>query len=1063
MHTPTGTLLNNRYRLDQEIGRGGMGVVFQGWDTLLQRKVAVKVLGQESLGRGGANRLLDEARVIARLDHPNIVTLFDAGEVDGNPFLVMQLVEGGNLCPGHSQDLLEIISIAVQICCALSHAHENGVIHRDLKPENIFLTTSDHAGDDPNIHTIKIVDFGIAHSDLANMTIQGEIAGSVSYMAPEQALGQETSPQTDLYALGVMLYEMCTGKLPFAGDNPLSIISQHINVPVVAPSRIASEIPAEIDDLILRLMSKSPSDRPSSAQEVGQFLRSYLHSEGVIELDDMISRSRQNIAHNLPVQLTSFVGREQEIAEIRQLIGEDSCRLLTLVGPGGIGKTRLAIEVAAHSMDIYSDGVFFISLTPISSPDFILPAIAEALDFSLHTHGSVDPQSQLLDYLEKQNALLVLDNYEHLIEETGILVDLLKRAPAVKLVITSRQRLNIQSEWIFNVPGLTFPENGRPDGDIGSSAVELFIERARLADSRFSINDEEKQHVIHICRMVGGIPLGIELASAWVSMLSPEEIANEIEKNLDFLASSMQDLPEKHRSMRAAFDYSWEMLSEEQRHIFRKLSVFRGGFSRRAAEIVADAGLMDLSVLVDKSFVRRDEGNRYEIHELLRQYGEEKLREDPEAFGEIGRRHCQYYLDFLDQRERAIVWGGQLETRDEIQTEIENIRSAIHWGIIGGNEQAIRSALKILRDYYFMQGYYEGVEAYKNFAKIIEDHYHPGFDPSKPGGLMYLTALTFQAFYLSMLGSIESSNELVREILPGLRESDIQLELLVCLMSQGINYAWIGEYESAEHNLKEGIQIGEKIQDSFDIIGCKIWLGWVYYEMGDHEAALQEWHEGQNLSLEINNRLLLAFVQSKIALLGEETGDYENAIKIQLEARENFKYFGDQVGIGYATSRLTLSLMGIGEYQEAKRFGQESYQSFKEMNHRWGIPASLCRIGFAEIALDENQEAWSHFTEALNLSQKGQITTLVLYSLIGLAMLLAREKLVEQGVEILSFVIENPITPSLYRAIAQESLSELEGELAAEKFSAAIERGENSELDEIVNSLPEALVETQAA
>jgi tetratricopeptide (TPR) repeat protein len=282
-------------------------------------------------------------------------------------------------------------------------------------------------------------------------------------------------------------------------------------------------------------------------------------------------------------------------------------------------------------------------------------------------------------------------------------------------------------------------------------------------------------------------------------------------------------------------------------------------------------------------------------------------------------------------------------------------------------------------------------------------------------------------------------------------------------MSQGVNYAWIGEYESAEHNLKEGIQIGEKIQDSFDIIGCKIWLGWVYYEMGDHEAALQEWHEGQNLSLEINNRLLLAFVQSKIALLGEETGDYENAIKIQLEARENFKYFGDQVGIGYATSRLTLSLMGIGEYREAKRFGQESYQSFKEMNHRWGIPASLCRIGFAEIALDENQEAWSHFTEALNLSQKGQITTLVLYSLIGLAMLLAREKLVEQGVEILSFVIENPITPSLYRAIAQESLSELEGELAAEKFSAAIERGENSELDEIVNSLPEALVETQAA
>jgi predicted ATPase len=796
---------------------------------------------------------------------------------------------------------------------------------------------------------------------------------------------------------------------------------------------------------------------------VEQVLRAYLRPESDIDSAGLPSRSKHIIRHNLPVQLTSFIGREQEIAEIKQLIGQDSCRLLTLVGPGGIGKTRLAIEVASHTLEIYSDGVFFISLAPISTPDFILPAIAEALDFSLHTHGSVDPQSQLLDYLEKRNALLVLDNYEHLVDGTGMLIDLLKRAPAVKIMITSRQRLNLQGEWIFNVQGLTYPENGSPDGDIESSALELFIERARSADSRFSIRDEERQHVIHICQMVAGIPLGIELASAWVSMLSPQEIAIEIEKNLDFLTSSMQDLPEKHRSMRAAFDYSWELLSEEQRHVFRKLSVFRGGFSRQAAATVAGAGLMDLSVLVDVSFVRRDEGHRYEIHELLRQYGEQKLRQDPEEYGEICRRHSQYYLEFLDQREETIVGEGQLEARYEIQAEIENIRSAIQWGIIGGNEQGIRSALEILYDFYFMQGYYEGVESYKNIAKIIEDHYQPDFDPSKPGSLMYLTALANQAFFLSMLGAIETSDELARNILPGLRELDTQLELLVCLMSLGINCAWQGEYENGEQYLKEAIQIGEKIQDFVGIIGCKIWLGWVYYERGDHESALQEWHEGQSISLEINNRLMLAFVQSKLALLGEETGDYENAIKIQLEARENFKHFGDQVGIGYATSRLALSLMGIGEYREAKRFGQESYQSFKEMNHRWGIPASLCRIGFAEIALGENQDAWEHLTEALNLSQKGHISTLALYSLIGIGMLLARGKKVEQGVEILSFVIANPITPSLYREIAEEDLAELEGKLPTEKLSIAKERGENSELDEVVNSLPDALVETQVA
>jgi tetratricopeptide (TPR) repeat protein len=303
----------------------------------------------------------------------------------------------------------------------------------------------------------------------------------------------------------------------------------------------------------------------------------------------------------------------------------------------------------------------------------------------------------------------------------------------------------------------------------------------------------------------------------------------------------------------------------------------------------------------------------------------------------------------------------------------------------------------------------------------------------------------------------------LKKILPGLRELDLPLELLVCLMGLGINCVMRGEYENAEQYLKESLQIGERIHDYSGIVAGKIWLGWVYYERGDHELALKEWQEGQSVSLDINDRLLLAFVQSKLALLGEETGDYENAIKIQLEARENFKHFGDQVGIGYATSRLALSLMGIGEYREAKRFGQEAYQSFKEMNHRWGVPASLCRIGFAEIELGENQEAWAHLTEALNLSQKGQITTLVLYSLIGIGMLIARVEKVEQGVEILSFVIANPITPSIYREMAEGEIARLEGEHPAEVLRSAEERGKASDLDAIVDSLPDTLVETQVA
>jgi serine/threonine protein kinase/tetratricopeptide (TPR) repeat protein len=1052
------TLINNRYRLDEEVGRGGMGVVYHAWDTLLQRDVAIKILTQESLGSGGAERLLNEARVVARLDHPNIVTVFDAGQFKQRPFIVMQYIEGGTLADLRSEVLDEIYAIVIEICLALAHAHEHGVIHRDLKPENIFLDQTAEVEDGIGLigSRVKIVDFGIAHSELASLTIQGEIVGTVSYMAPEQALGQETCPQTDLYALGVMLYELTTGDLPFAGDNTLSVISQHINSPVEPPSRNNPQISPQVDDLILRLMSKKPSERPSSAQEVAQLLGGQMRSESRSTV--MIEAAKQPV-HNLPVQLTSFIGRKDEIKEISQLLSQDSCRLLTLVGPGGIGKTRLAIEVAAQNLADYSDGICYVPMAPVPSPDFILTTIADALGLSLHTHGSVDPKNQLLDYLARRKSLLVLDNYEHLIDGTGMIIEILKHAADMKLLVTSRERLNLQGEWLFNVSGLTYPENGSSDGDIEGSALELFIERARSADSRFTINVEEREHIVHICRLVDGIPLGIELASSWVSVLSSQEIANEIEKNLDFLASTMQDIPEKHRSMRAAFDYSWEMLSEEQGDVFRKLSVFQGGFSRRAAEKVAGAGLLDLHALVDKSFVRRVEADRFEIHELLRQYGEKKLGEDAEAYRAINKNHSRYYLELLNQGEKKLIGEGQLEGRDEVQSEIENIRSAIHWRISEGNEKDVLSAFRILFNFYFIQGYYEGVESYKNFANIIADHYQPGFDPSLPGSRMYLSALAYQAYYLSMAGSIKASDELLGKLLPGLRDLDLQLELMVCLVGLGINCTYRGEYEVGEQYFIEANQIGERIQDYVGIVAVNIWLGWVYYEIGDHQAALKEWQKGESMSIELRNRLMLTFVQSKLALLGEDTGDFEYAIKMQLEARESFKYFGDQVGVGYATGRLSLSLLGIGEYQEAKRFGQESYRSFKEMNHRWGIPASLCWIGFAEIALGEYWDAWGHLIEALNLSQVGQISTLVLYSLVGVGLLLVKCGKSDQGVEILSYVIANPATPSLYREIAEEGLSDLEGELPEEAIAAAKERGETSELEQILDSIPENLSE----
>ncbi len=324
--------------------------------------------------------------------------------------------------------------------------------------------------------------------------------------------------------------------------------------------------------------------------------------------------------HNLPCQPTPFVGREQELAVLRQVLGNPSCRLLVLVGPGGIGKTRLALQAAAERVQEYRHGVYWISLAPLSSVEHVPWAIADALHFSFS--GPRDPQVQLLDYLRDKEVLLLLDNLEHLLSTTPLLLDILQSAPAVRLLVTSRERLNLRWECAFDVPGLDLPQEG-PGADIElSGAVQLFVNSARLVDPRFQLNAGDLLPVAHICQTLEGNPLAIELATSWVRRYSCAEIARQLQQSLPFLRTSWQDVTDRHRSLQAAFDHSWKLLSLEERGLFKKLSVFRGGFNFRAAAQVAGASAAVLASLQARSMLRPAGPRRYELLEVLRQYGE---------------------------------------------------------------------------------------------------------------------------------------------------------------------------------------------------------------------------------------------------------------------------------------------------------------------------------------------------------------------------------------------------------------------------------------------------------
>lgn len=644
-----GTTLENRYRLDAELGRGGIGIIYRAHDTLLDRDIAVKVLSEATLTPESCARLLHEARAAAQLNHPNIVSIHDAGETEmpartgTTPFIVMELVKGKSLYEYKPQSLDEIVAIAHQICAALDYAHAHGIIHRDLKPENVLIDADG---------TAKLTDFGLARTVASRFTAEGMIVGTVFYLAPEQALGQEVDSRADLYALGVVLYELTTGQLPFAGDDVLTVIAQHLHAPVAPPSTHNVAIPPALDALIVQLLSKRPADRPASAAEVRQRLDNLLQPKAT--LATLPPENGVPLAgicpHNLPSQATPFIGREAQLTEVRQELTrpENGARLLTLTGPGGTGKTRLSLQVAADLLNDYEDGVFFVELASISDPMLVTPTIAQTLGVRKVEGCSL--WESLKDYLQNKHILLVLDNFEQVMEGAPTVSDLLAAAPRLQVLVTSRALLRLQGEHVYPVPPLALPdpEKRPPVEQLAQvEAVQLFTQRARTVRADFDLTGENGAAVAEICHRLDGLPLAIELAAARVRFLPPQKMIAQLGNRFRLLTGGARDLPTRHQTLRGAIDWSYDLLSADEQVLFRHLAVFCCSCTLEAAEAVCGGPsnmdvLNGLESLMDQSLVKLsdiDGEPRFGMLESIREYAWERLVDSGEA-EEIQRQHA---------------------------------------------------------------------------------------------------------------------------------------------------------------------------------------------------------------------------------------------------------------------------------------------------------------------------------------------------------------------------------------------------------------------------------------
>jgi predicted ATPase/predicted negative regulator of RcsB-dependent stress response len=994
------------------------------------------------------------------LNHPNIVKVLATLQEDHQQYIVMEYVGGGSLEEALKQQpqmpVQRVLQIALDLSDALTRAHRLNIIHRDLKPANILLSEDEMP---------RLTDFGVAYVlSEKRITETGTAVGTLDYLSPEALNGEEVDARSDIWAFGVMLFEMLAGRRPFDGDNLSSVVTAILLKPTPDLEALRPDVPTPLVDLIYRMLEKDRNQRIPSIRQVGLELEAILQGRDAtphqITIPEDVRRfemtpPKTDVArHNLPAQTTPFVGRDDELAELARLLHHSDVRLVTVLAPGGMGKTRLALESAqrvANALSsppaLFENGVYFVPLAPLTAPDFITSAIAEAVKFSFY--GTEDPKQQLLDFLREKHLLLVMDNFEHIIAGANLVADILQYAPHVRILATSRERLNLSGETVFTISGMDFPEWETPADALEYSAVKLFMQSARRAQPAFELTGDDLQYVARICRLVQGMPLGILLAAAWVEALSLSEIASEIERSLDFLESEMRDLPERHRSIRAVFEYSWNLLSEEERAIFSRLAVFRGGFARDAAMTIAGASLRNLTTLVNKSLVSREPSGRYQIHELLRQYAEEQLRADPQAFTFSGDSHCAYYTGFVSSKMPDLLGGRQREAVAEIDHELENIRVAWRWAVQHRNIDAIAKAIMPYPWFcQFRSLYAEGIAILENVQQVLLQV------PSTPQVQICLAMdYMFAGWFYIRFGQLEKARNVLEKGITLYETLPIPLATQEPWTGLGLVESILGNYQKAAQLAEKGLRYNLGRNDPFSAATSYYVLASATFGEGNYEAAREYSQQAYHICEQRGDQWFRAYVLNDLGNIAMAQGNYAEAKQHFQASYQIRKDFDDPEGMAVALRHLGRIALLEEDFSEAKRLLEESATLYKDLGDRGGMAATLTSLGEVVGALGDDQAAKEHLLRALQLTAEAHLVPYSLSTLAGLAELLLQTGQPRRGIELLALVQQHPASPYDTRQRAQQLLERYRAQLAPSDFTAAVERGKARHLEPTVQEL----------
>ena len=757
-------------------------------------------------------------------------------------------------------------------------------------------------------------------------------------------------------------------------------------------------------------------------------------------------------ARSLPAFATSFLGRERELAELADLCARPDYRLLTVVGPGGMGKTRLAVEAARACAERLADGATFVRLESVSDPAEVAMAIAEALDYQ--TNGQDDPAKQIGDFLHDQEMLILLDNFEQVTEAAPALSTILQAVPRVRFLVTSREVLSLEEEWQYPLSGMRLSEPG--DAALEDvPAVRLFADRARRVRPDFD-PAQQREHVLRVCELVEGMPLALELAASWTRYMDCAEIVSEIERNIDFLGSTLRNVPERHRQMRAVFEQSWQLLDETERSAFSRLSVFRGGFTRAAAGDVTGAAMPVLASLVDKSLVRQNVDGRYDVHEVLRQFAGLRLADDAAELRSCGAAHGDHFIRFLADRLDAMQGPGQMEATAQVIAELPNVRSAWQLALETGRLERLPEAAHVLfRAYEHSSRYLEGATFFEESIGILG-----ALGPSDGSAEALLSLLVGQVWMLIRLGRLDEAEAVLARAVEVGESADV--EYLPALgtdpeVALGVLAMTRGRFDEAAAHGAAARARAEERSDPHNLSIAFYVLENAAFARGDYAEARRSAERAHALNEQTGDRWFDAIVLSELGMIDRATGALD-AARGHFEASYALRRdFDDAQGLAEALGHLGETAMLQGRLEDAERIYRESVALYRDIGDRGGHATAQCGLGRVAVARGELNVAQERFLRALDIAAEMNFTPLIFDTLGGVGELLMAAGEGAAAVELLAFVAQQPNALQSIKERIEPVLAEAIESMPAEAVARATRLAGTRDLDAVLAAVRRAL------